>query len=131
MRLRPLARAGIIAGTALTATAGFAGLAQAHTATMPATTSMGTVRMAGTISAQSFRGMPAAATAAWTAADPCRCPADDCCPGCCTDPACPCCCPDGTMAPAREHPTSHRAGTDYCCPAAGEHAASNTHGADA
>jgi hypothetical protein len=35
------------------------------------------------------------------------------------------------MALAREHATGHRAGTDCCCPTAGEHAGSTAHAADA
>lgn len=119
MSARLLARAGVLAGTALTAALGFAGLAPAHAAaamTMPATAP-------GTVT----RALPSAMPDQMLvpvhdgSAARCRC---ECCPGsdcvCCAGgptggPVCRCCIGDADSAMgATRHTAGHvRAG---CCP---------------
>ncbi|CCB75454.1 exported protein of unknown function [Streptantibioticus cattleyicolor NRRL 8057 = DSM 46488] len=121
MRLRLLARAGILAGTALTATASIAGLAQAHAATHPATASMPSMAaMAAPVSVTSA-GLRAVAM-------PCDCrpPGTDCCRDCCTAPACRCCDPGGTRTRAPRESGRHHGGAD-CCPTAAGHRGHGSH----
>jgi hypothetical protein len=98
MRMRPLARAGLIAGAVLAATTGFVGLAQAYAVTAPVTASTSASPMARTLSTPvttEARARSVAAFRADTSLCSC-CPPDsacclaavDCCRDCCAGADC-------------------------------------------
>jgi hypothetical protein len=98
MRMRPLARAGLIAGVVLAATTGFAGLAQAHTVTVTAPATASASPVARTLSTPVTTEARARSVAAFRAdTSPCSCcPLDmvcclagaDCCRDCCVGADC-------------------------------------------
>lgn len=123
MRTRVLARAGVIAGTALLAAAGFAGLARAHAVTAMTMPVMGPGAVTRAMPAHMPGGMlmpvrAGSATLRWCA---CCCPGSDCacCTGGPTGAAAVRCCrgdDDSVMGAVALHAADHaRVG---CCPCA-------------
>jgi hypothetical protein len=118
MRARALARAGILAGTTLTAALGVAGLAQARTATATAMSVAAPDSVTRVLPAAMPEEMVMPDHTGFVTQDRCECcPPSDC--ACCTgNPAgaavCRCCCGDGdAVTGAARHTADHRVG---CCP---------------